>query len=100
MLMQADLHARFQMMTCPHNGNIRTHLDTMWAMYEDLASIGMMIDDSKYASIITWSLPKSYQNFITPVTIAAHITGHQISVDSLILYVRQEYNCISSRSKN
>src|SRR5437660_11959327 len=34
-LMQADLRAKFQTMTCPQNGNVRLHLNVMHAMHEN-----------------------------------------------------------------
>lgn len=68
----------------------------MHAMYKNLVSVRISIDDSEYTSIIIHSLSKAYQTFITPVVTSAHLAGHIISANILMTYVMQEYNRLSS----
>lgn len=61
------LRKRMQEEKCAENGNLRTHLDSMRNMREELASLGMSIPESDFTAMLLGSLPKSYDTYISAV---------------------------------
>jgi hypothetical protein len=60
---QTDLRGRFLESKCPDKGNVREFLDSLRVKREELASVGVDIDEKDYRSTIISSLPFSLANF-------------------------------------
>jgi hypothetical protein len=91
-LVQANLRSKFMTLWCADKGNLRTHLDKMSEMWEELASVGISIDDKEYTSIIIKSLPKEYAGFVSSLAAAAHLVGKALDPDTMKAYLLEEYD--------
>ena len=60
---QMDLHGRFLESKCPDKGNVWKFLDNLRVKQEELASVGVDIDEKDYQLTIISSLPYSLANF-------------------------------------
>ena len=90
---QTDLRARFLESKCPDKGNVRDFLDNLRVKREELASVGVDIDEKDYRSTIISSLPYSLANFASSQLAAARMfaTSKTIAPDSLISLISEEY---------
>ena len=61
-------------------------------MWEELASVGISIDNKEYTSIIIKSLLKEYASFVSSLAVAAHLVGKSLDPDTMKSYLLEEYN--------
>ncbi|KAF8546406.1 hypothetical protein OG21DRAFT_1451066, partial [Imleria badia] len=99
-LVQADLRAKFQNLSCPEKGDLRAHLDKLRASREELAAVGVNLTNAKYSSNIIRSLPRTYQNHVAHLSSAAHLLSKEISADDLMNYVIQEHDRLTTTTKS
>ena len=90
---QTDLRARFLESKCPDKGNVREFLDNLRVKREELASVGVDIDEKDYRSTIISSLPFALANFASSQLAAARMfaTSKTIAPDLLISLISEEY---------
>jgi hypothetical protein len=90
---QTDLRARFLESKCPDEGNVREFLDNLRVKREELASVGVDIDEKDYRSTIISSLPYLLANFASSQLAAARMFAptKTIAPDSLISLISEEY---------
>jgi hypothetical protein len=90
---QTDLRARFLESKCPDKGNVREFLDNLRVKREELASVGVDIDEKDYRSTIISSLPYVLANFASSQLAAARMfaPSKTIAPDSLISLISEEY---------
>ena len=90
---QTDLCGRFLESKCPDKGNVREFLDNLRVKREELASVGVDIDEKDYRSTIISSLPYSLANFASSQLAAARMftSTKTIAPDSLISLISEEY---------
>jgi hypothetical protein len=90
---QTDLRARFLESKCPDKGNVREFLDNLRVKKEELASVGVDIDEKDYRSTIISSLPYLLANFASSQLAAARMfaSTKTIAPDSLISLISEEY---------
>jgi hypothetical protein len=60
---QMDMCAKFLASRCPKKGNVREFLDKLQTRKEELAQVGVEIDDKDYLLTIISSLPVTRCNF-------------------------------------
>ena len=91
--MQTDLHGRFLESKCPDKGDVREFLDSLRVKREELASVGVDIDEKDYRSTIISSLPYALANFASSQLAAARMFAPMktIAPDSLISLISEEY---------
>ena len=94
-LMQADLRQRLHSLKCEENGNVRTHLEHLRMMREELASVGVTLSNDEYVPVIIRFVPTYYATFLAHLTASADLLRHKIQPDKLILLLAQEYNCLN-----
>ena len=77
---------------CPPQGNVREFLDNLRVKKEELATVGVIIDDGDYCSTILTSLPIPLANFASMQLAAARMfsTAKTISPDVLISLINEE----------
>ena len=106
---QTDLRGRFLESKCPDKGNVREFLDNLRVKREELASVGVDIDEKDYRSVIISSLPYALTNFASSQLAAARMfaTSKTIAPDALISLISEEYErqktqkaCQSDKSKD
>ena len=62
------------------------------AAYNELINIGIMISNEDYTSVIIRSLPKSYSNYISHLSAAAHLLGKTMVPETIMTYLLEEYD--------
>ena len=90
---QTDLRTRFLESKCPDKGNVRQFLDELRMKREELATVGVDIDEKDYHSTIISSLPYSLANFASNQLAAAKLysSTKTITPDALISLISEEY---------
>ena len=90
---QMDLRTRFLESKCPDKGNVRQFLDELRVKREELATVGVDIDEKDYRSTIISSLPYSLANFASNQLAAAKLysSTKTITPDALISLISEEY---------
>ena len=66
-MVTVDMRHKLQAEKCPKSGDVRTHLNKLQAMQEDLASMGGSITNEDFTSIILGSIPQSYDTYIAAI---------------------------------
>ena len=89
---------RLQDTRCSKNRNIQIHFDTIWTMWEELASLGTSLGEQEFPAIILGSLPKSYDQFISAVTATASVLKQELNPEDLMQTIINEYDRQSTRS--
>src|SRR5258705_9255657 len=72
-LVQVDLHCQLQEMHCKEGGDIHIHFSELMRMHEQLAGIGVIIDECDFYVIVLGSLPKSYLKRFVDLIVALPI---------------------------
>ncbi|CAA7268571.1 unnamed protein product [Cyclocybe aegerita] len=96
---QTEMRTKFLGSKCPDKGNVREFLDSLATKREQLASVGVDIDEKDYRSTILQSLPIPLSNFASAQLAAARMfspTG-TIAPDTLIRLIGEEYDCQKSQ---
>jgi hypothetical protein len=90
---QTELRALFLDMKCPEKGNVREFLDSLRVKCEELATVGVEVDNKDYLSTIISSLPHSLSNFASNQLAAAKLYAptKTIDPDALISMISEEY---------
>ncbi len=90
---QTNLRVRFLETKCPEKSNVREFLDNLRVKREELASVGVDIDEKDYRSTILSSLPTVLANFASSQLAAARMFSpdKMIMPDVLISLISEEY---------
>ncbi|KDQ06529.1 hypothetical protein BOTBODRAFT_181523 [Botryobasidium botryosum FD-172 SS1] len=97
-----DMQRRLHNLKCADNGNVRTHLEQIFTLTEELASMGEAVPDEQLVTIITKSLPPSYNAFLNTLTLMSEIvpnTTFKLDSAKLITFITQEYERRSLNAK-
>jgi hypothetical protein len=91
---QTEMRAKFMESKCPDKGNAKEFLDALWTKREELAAMGIDIDEKDYRSTIISSLPIPLANFASNQLAATrgYSSSKTIAPDLLILWISEEYN--------
>ena len=81
---------------CEDNGNVHTHFDNLCNMCKELAALSESIPDRDFTAIILGSLPKSYDTYLSAITLS--VLGKEVNPDALILSMIDEYNHCSIKN--
>ncbi|KAF5329633.1 hypothetical protein D9619_009265 [Psilocybe cf. subviscida] len=89
---QTDLRTKFLESKCPEKTNIREFLDNLRVKREELASVGVDIDEKDYHSVIISSLPVSLSNFASNLLASAQMfsSTKTLAPDVLISLISEE----------
>jgi len=92
---QTDLRMHSLKSKCPDKGNVQQFLDELHMKQEELATVGVDIDENDYHSTIISSLPYSLVNFASNQLAAAKLYSltKTITLDALIFLISEEYEC-------
>ena len=93
---------RFTLRTSPDKGIVQEFLDNLQVKQEELASVGVDINEKDYWSTIISSLPYSLANFASSQLAAAWMftISKTIAPDSLISLISEEYKCQESQKSH
>ena len=86
-------------MKCLDKGDIRQYLDDLCVKQEELATLGMEIDEKNYRSTIIFSLPIHLSNFASNQLAVARLYAptKTIDPDALISLIAEESECQHSQ---
>jgi gag-polypeptide of LTR copia-type/Zinc knuckle len=89
---QTEMRAKFLDLKCPDKGDAREFLDSLRTKREELATMGVDIDEKDYRSTIITSLPYSLANFASSQLASAkmYATTKTIAPDALISLISEE----------
>ena len=73
------------------------HFNTICTMREEPASLGTILSEPDFTTIILGSLPKSYDQFLSAITVVASILKQELNPDNLMQIIINEYNQKSTR---
>jgi len=82
---KTELRSRFLESRCPKKGNIRNFLMDLRVKEEELAKVGVSIDDKDCLSTIISSLPLVLSNFAAAQLAAPHMFSASKSIDPDVL---------------
>jgi hypothetical protein len=100
-MVTVDLGKKLQSAKLDNKDDARVHLIKLQDLREELASMGKVVDDNEFASILLGSLPPSYEPTISAINAAADQTGTAVTSDRVIRLVTDEYDCcIIKKGKN
>src|SRR5882762_7129955 len=90
---QTDLRTKFLESKCPDKGDVRVWLDSLRVQKEELAQVGVEIDEKDYRSTIISSLPVYLSSFASSQLAAARLYSptKTIDPDILISLISEEY---------
>ena len=89
-MVTVDMHQKLQSEKCNEQGDVRTHLIKLQTMREDLASIGGLISDEDFTSIILGSIPQSYDTYIAAITATSSLLNQTLLPTNLIDAIHDE----------
>ena len=67
-----DLWRRMYVLKCLDEGDVKTHMETLSLMYEQLKGMGEKIEDGDFMMLILASLPKGYHPLINTISPQNH----------------------------
>ncbi|KAF5364874.1 hypothetical protein D9757_013036 [Collybiopsis confluens] len=93
---QTDLRQDFLDATCAEKGNVRQFLESLSSKKEELAAVGVEIDDTDYRSTILRGIPLHYSDFASSVLSTAKLMRtdptQSITPDALATAISEEYD--------
>src|SRR6267378_8659908 len=89
-----NLLSKFLESRCTDKGNVREFLDSLRVKREELASVGVNVDEKDYRSTILASLPVALSNFASAQLAAARMWAptKTIDPDDLISLIKEEFD--------
>ncbi|KIO11705.1 hypothetical protein M404DRAFT_20327 [Pisolithus tinctorius Marx 270] len=82
---QTDLRTKFLNLQCPIDGDIHQFLDDLCTKRDELAAIGVQIEEKDYCSTIIQSLPKYLASFASGQLATAHLYSPTQTIDPDVL---------------
>ena len=92
-MINIELRKRLHDTHYTENGNMHTHFDNLRTMREELASLGTILSEQDFSAIILGSLSKSYDQFLSAITVTASMLKKDLDPEDLIQTVINEYDC-------
>jgi transposase InsO family protein len=98
---ETDLLTVFNEMRCPRGGNVREFLGTMRVKREELAAVGVTMNEKEYRSAIIKALPEEMSKFASGLLTAARVLSSTKSIDPEVLidHVSEEADRLAARRK-
>ena len=89
-MVTVDMCQKLQSEKCTEQGDVRAHLIKLQTMWEDLASMGGLIPDEDFTSIILGSIPQLYDTYIVAITATSSLLNQTLSPTNLIDAIHDE----------
>ena len=87
-----EMLRNLQNQRCSDTDDVKEHLAKLLKLREELATTGKVLDNADFTSIITNSLPPSYDNVVSSAYAAANAIDKEIGTDEIILIIREEHS--------
>ena len=89
-MVTVDLRCKLQVEKCAESGDMRAHLYKLQAMRKDLMSMGGIIDNKDFMSVILGSIPQSYDTYIAAIMAMSSLMDKTLSSTNLIDAIHDE----------
>ena len=89
-----DLRCRIYALKCLDEGNVRTHMETLSSMYEQLRGMGKKIEDSDFTTLILASLPKGYRLLINAISLQNRASPAPLQPRVIMESILEEFYCL------
>jgi hypothetical protein len=96
-MVTVNMRHRLQAKKCLEQGDVRTHLNKLLAMHEDLTSMGESISDEDFTTIILGSILLSYDTYIAAIMATSTLLNQTLSPTNLIDAIHDEADCHAIR---
>ena len=87
-----DVRHRIYALKCEDEANVRTHLEAMKALHEQLNGMGEKIEAQEYVAVILASLPKTYRPIINVLSLQSRATPSSITAQVVMETVLDEFD--------
>ena len=89
-----DLWRRMYALKCLDEGNVKTHMETLSPMYEQLKGMGEKIEDGNFTMLILASLPKGYCPLINTISLQNHASTTPLKPRVIMESILEEFGCL------
>ena len=88
-----DLWRRMYALKCLDKGNLKTHMETLSSMYEQLKGMGKKIEDGNFMTLILASLPKGYSPLINTISLQNRTSTTSLRPQVIMESSLEEFDC-------
>jgi hypothetical protein len=85
-----DLRRRLQEKQCAEGDDVKTHLDELQRIHEDLIAMGADSSDENFIAIMMGSLPTSYDPYLSTLTATSTLLDQKLTPDVYLRGIRDE----------
>jgi hypothetical protein len=96
---KVEARRKLQEMHCSEGSDVRAHLNSMTRARDELAAMGVPLEDAVFVSLILGSMPDSFRMLLSSVTQSARAAGRSISPEDLIRIINEEATYRQSQAK-
>jgi hypothetical protein len=89
-MVTVDLRRRLQDERCAEGGDVKTHLDKLQAIREDLIAMGADPGDENFVAIVLGSLPATFETYLSALTGASALLGKKLDPDMVLQGISDE----------
>lgn len=86
-----DMRSRLYQMKCEDDSNVRTHLEAMMLLQEQLIGMEEGLPDKEFITVILGSLPKSYRPLINAILLLAKHAQVKLEPDAIVGSLLEEF---------
>ena len=86
-----DIRRRMYEMKCDDDSNVRTHLEALMRMQEQLVGMEAGLTDDELITLILGSLPKSYRALINAISLSMRHAQIKLGPDAVIASLLEEF---------
>jgi len=94
-----ELRRKLQGVRCGEKADVRAHFSKMELMRQELASLGQLISDSDYTTILLGSLPSTYDSTISSLCISAKMNYQTITPQIVESSIIDDYDTCHAKSR-
>jgi len=94
-----ELCRKLQGVHCGEKADVRAHFSKMELMWQELASLGQLISDSDYTTILLGSLPSTYNSTISSLCISAKMNYQTITPQIVKSSIIDDYDTRHAKSR-
>jgi len=77
---------------CQEKADLCAHFDHMFALREELATLGQSIDDSEFSATLLTSLPMAYDQSMSSMIMSANVSNLTITPSYISKHLIADYD--------
>jgi gag-polypeptide of LTR copia-type/Zinc knuckle len=95
LMIKVDVRRRMYEMKCADESNVRTHLENLMKMHEQLAGMNAALTDDDLVTVVLGLLPKSYRPLINAITMSAAHAKAKLEPDQVVSTLIDEFEWLT-----